>query len=269
MAQTMKALVYVDKERLEVREYPIPTPSSSEALIRVRAAGICGTDHSILAGAHPRARGPLVMGHELSGEVAAICGENPAGLKEGDAVTVEPLISCGRCPACLSGNAHVCNTLKLYGIDRDGAFAQYMVTATSSLRRLTRGVDFALGALVEPLAVAVHSVRVGEVRVGDAVCVIGAGPIGVLVAIVARLSGAARVILCERQAFRIEHSRSLGLEVIDSSAPDFEEQVLARTDGNGADVVFEAAGAPEAVLAAFRLCRTQGTVIQVSNPKKP
>ncbi len=269
MANSMKALVYLGKEQLEVQERPIPVPSSGEALVRVHAAGICGTDHSILAGTHSRARPPLVMGHECAGELVAVRGSMPAGMHEGDAVTVEPLISCGTCAACKSGNAHVCQTLKLYGIDTDGGFAQYMLVSAQSLHPLGKGIDFHLGALIEPLAVAVHSVRLAGVTVGDSVCVLGGGPIGAFVSVVARLAGASPIFVCERQPFRIERLRSIGFDVIDTAHVDATDEVQRRTGGNGVDIVFEAAGVAQTVLAAYRVCRVRGKVIQVANPRSP
>jgi (R,R)-butanediol dehydrogenase / meso-butanediol dehydrogenase / diacetyl reductase len=265
----MKALVYLGPETLEVQERPVPVPSAGQALVRIRAAGICGTDHSILAGKHSRARPPLVMGHECAGELVAAPGGAPDGVREGDAVTVEPLISCGTCAACRSGNAHVCQTLKLYGIDTDGAFAQYLLVSTRSLRPLGKNIDFSLGALIEPLAVAVHSVRLAGLTVGDSVCVLGGGPIGALLSIVARLAGASPILVCERQPFRVERLRSIGFDVIDTSHIDPTEEVLRRTGGEGVDVVFEAAGVAQTVLAAYRVCRVRGKVIQVANPRSP
>ncbi len=265
----MKALVYQGKGMLAMEERDIPQPRRGEALVRVRAAGICGTDLSILAGKHPRAKAPLVMGHELAGELAALDDAAPGGWKVGDRVTVEPLISCGRCLACRTGNAHVCQTLKLYGIDADGAFAEYLRVPVDTLRRLPPGIDFALGALIEPLAVAVHSVRMSDIRLRDTVCVLGGGPIGVLVALVAGLIGPSQVLLCEVQPYRIELCRSLGLEVIDGRQADPVAEVMVRTGGTGADVVFEVAGAPQTVAMAHRMCRVRGEVIQVANPKDP
>jgi len=265
----MKALVYMGEERLEIQELPIPVPGPGEALVRVFSAGICGTDHSILAGTHPRAKAPLIMGHECAGELAELRGDTASGLREGDAVTIEPLISCGVCPACKSGNAHVCKSLKLYGIDAPGAFAEYVAVSSSSLRPLAEGIDYRLGALIEPLAVAVHSVRAAGLGIGDSVCVMGGGPIGALVALVAKRAGANPVIVCERQSFRVELARSLGLEAIDTSQADAQKEVMERTGNEGVDVVFEAAGVPQTLVDAYRICRIRGAVIQVANPKKP
>jgi (R,R)-butanediol dehydrogenase/meso-butanediol dehydrogenase/diacetyl reductase len=262
----MTALVYAQQGRLEIQQRPVPEPGPGEALVRVRAAGICGTDLSILAGKHPRARPPLVMGHEFAGEVAQL-GEAAAGFAVGDHVTAEPLISCGHCQACRSGYPHVCQNLKLYGIDADGAFAQYVRLPVQKLRRLPASIDLTVGALVEPLSVAVHALRLSAVRLGDTVCVLGGGPIGVLVALVARLHGPRQVLLCELQPFRVRLARSLGLEVIDTAATDAVQAVLERTEGTGADVVFEVAGVSETVVAAHRMCRVRGQVVQVSNPK--
>jgi 2-desacetyl-2-hydroxyethyl bacteriochlorophyllide A dehydrogenase len=263
----MRALVWNGNGELEIRDVPRPEPGPGETLVRVRAGGVCGTDLSILAGKHPRAKPPLVMGHEFSGEVVSANG--PAALGPGARVTCEPLISCGTCVACRSGFAYVCQNLKLYGIDTDGAFAEYVTVASDSLFALPDGVSFELGALVEPVAVAVHAVRMSSLRVGDTACVLGGGPIGLLTALVARLSGPERVIVCEKDAFRIDVARGFGLEVIDVNEADPEEEIPARTDGRGADVVFEVAGAPETVLAAPRLCRVRGELIAVAMPKVP
>jgi (R,R)-butanediol dehydrogenase / meso-butanediol dehydrogenase / diacetyl reductase len=272
MSETMKALVWTAPETVETRRLPVPTAGPGEAVVRVKAAGICGTDLSILHGKHPRARAPLVMGHELSGVVAELGPALPGGtprLRVGDRVVCEPLISCGVCHACRSGFPWVCQKLGLYGIDRDGAFAEYMKVAASSLLPIPDAIDDRLAALVEPVAVAVHAVRLSSVRVGDDVCVLGGGPIGLLTAVVARRAGPARVILAERESFRIELARSFGFEVVDAGSTDIEKEVLARTGGRGADVVFEVAGAPETVLAAPRITRVKGEVVAVAMPKTP
>ncbi len=268
MSATMKAVVWTAPGSVETRRLPVPSPGAGEAVVRGRAAGICGTDLSILNGKHPRARAPLVMGHELSGEVAET-GEGVTALRVGDRVVCEPLISCGACHACRSGYPWVCQKLGLYGIDRDGAFAEYVSVAASSLRPIPDTVDDRLGALVEPMAVAVHAVRLSSLRVGDDVCVLGGGPIGLLIAVVARLAGPARLFLTEREPYRIDLARGFGLDVIDAGSRDVEREVAERTGGKGADVVFEVAGAPETVLAAPRVARVKGEVMAVAMPKTP
>jgi len=224
----MKAVVWTAPGSVETRRLPVPSPGAGEAVVRVRAAGICGTDLSILNGKHPRARAPLVMGHELSGEVAET-GEGVTALRVGDRVVCEPLISCGACHACRSGYPWVCQKLGLYGIDRDGAFAEYVSVAASSLRPIPDTVDDRLGALVEPMAVAVHAVRLSSLRVGDDVCILGGGPIGLLIAVVARLAGPARLFLTEREPYRIDLARGFGLDVIDAGSRDVEREVAERT----------------------------------------
>jgi len=264
----MKALVYTGKDKLEIKEQPDPRPEPGEALIRVKTAGICGSDLSILAGKHPRAEAPLIMGHEFCGEIAELNSSGPANFAVGDRVTAEPLISCGICRACRSGFSHVCENLKLYGIDADGAFAQYMRMPISKLYRLPESIGDNLGALIEPLAVAVHATRLSGVNLDDTVCVLGGGPIGLLIALLNRSIGN-RVLVCERDPFRLGIAEQLGLEVIDVQRHDPVEAVLNSTGGSGADVVFEAAGAPQTVLAAPRVCRVKGLVMAVAMPKDP
>jgi len=266
----MKALVYVGPEKLELMERDVPTPAEGEAIVRVRASGICGTDLSILAGKHPRAKAPLIMGHELAGEIAEIrgvAGATGPGPRVGDHVIAEPLISCGTCFPCRSGFAYVCQTLKLYGIDADGAFAEYVRLPLASLYPIPKDLDFRLGALIEPTAVAVHAVRLSNLKVADSACVIGAGPIGLLTAMVAARAGAGQVVLCERDASRIALARQHGFRVIDTEHADPLPEAMALTSGRGMDVVFEAAGGPSTHIMAMKLCRVHGEVIQVAMPK--
>jgi len=269
MSEKMKALVYQGKDTLEVEYREIPQLEPGEALIGVKYAGICGTDLGILAGKHPRATPPLIMGHEFSGEIVRLNNVSGSGFKVGDRVTAEPLISCGNCFACRMGFRHVCQNLKLYGIDEDGAFAQYMRVPINKLYRIPRDIPFNIGALVEPLAVAVHAVRLSGVGIGDVVCVLGGGTVGLLTALVARMSGTDNVIVFEKQPHRIHIAHEYGLKAMDVNKNDPLQEINRQTNNRGADVVFEAAGSPESVLIAPGLCRVRGKVIVIAIPKEP
>jgi 2-desacetyl-2-hydroxyethyl bacteriochlorophyllide A dehydrogenase len=265
----MLAAVFMGKEQVEVKEVDVPELGEEEALVKVRFAGICGTDLHIFAGKHPRVKPPLIMGHEFSGEIAKIKTKRRKDLREGARIVAEPLISCGECFACKSGFAHVCERLGLYGIDADGAFAQYVKVAVDKLFKISSRVDFDIAALIEPVAVAVHAVRISSLKVSDIVCVQGAGPIGLLTALVAKLAGPARVVICENQPFRLKLAEEFGLTAIDVNDKDPVDEISKLTGGRGADIVFEAAGFPATVLLAPRLCRVHGELVIVAMPKEP
>ena len=266
--ENMKAVFFMGKNHLDVHETEIPRIGSEEALIRVKYAGICGTDLSIVSGKHPRAKAPLIMGHEFSGEIHSVDSKRD-DLKPGGRVVAEPLISCGTCFTCRSGNAYICQFLGLYGIDEPGAFAEYVKIPTDKIFGIPDNVDFDVAALIEPIAVAVHSVRLSGLKVGDTVCVQGAGPIGLLTAIVADLAGAKEVIICEKQPLRIKIAEKYGLTVLDANRVDPVAVVEDLTGGRGADIVFEVAGAAETILMSPNLCRVKGEIIQVAIPKVP
>lgn len=265
----MKAVVYRGKEQIAVEERPVPTPGDGEVVIRVKKAGICGTDMSIVAGLHPRAQPSLVMGHEFVGTIEQVGPSVRDDLKAGDRVVVEPLISCGTCYACRAGFAYVCERLGLYGIDTDGAFADYVKVAADKTFKIPDNLSDDEAALIEPLAVAVHAVRLSALKVGDMACVLGGGPIGLLTALVASQVGLRDLLLVERQTYRIEVARQFGLATFDSSQGDVAEEIQRRTGGRGVDVVFEAAGAPATMLVAPRLCCIRGEIVQISMPKVP
>lgn len=265
---TMKAIFFLGKDRFEVRETAVPQIGENEALIKVKYAGICGTDLSIIAGTHPRAKPPLIMGHEFSGE---ICEISPLqdGLKTGDRVVAEPLISCGGCFTCRSGLFHVCEKLELYGIDKPGAFAQFVKIPTEKIFKIPGGIEYDIASLSEPTAVAIHAVRSSGLKTGDIVCVQGGGPIGLLTAIVARESGAKEVLICEKDAFRLKTAEGFGLTAIDLNTADPLEMVWSASKERGADLVFEAAGTTDSIELSPRLCRVRGEVVAVAMPKVP
>jgi len=266
MAEKMKAALWIGTEEIEVREINRPTPGPGEALVQVAYGGICGTDLMIYLGKHPRAKAPLVMCHEFSGVVVqAVAGSVP----EGTRVAINPLISCGKCYACRHGIPHVCEKLGLVGIDQDGGFAEYVAVPAYMLKPFADALPQVQAALVEPLAVAVHAVRVSDLKVGDITAVLGAGPIGIMTAQVARLAGARQVFVSERSPKRLEIARDLGFNVVDASQESVVDAVMDATAGVGVPVVFETAGVQPTLNDAARLARIGGQILQVGIPKSP
>jgi (R,R)-butanediol dehydrogenase/meso-butanediol dehydrogenase/diacetyl reductase len=241
MPETMNALVWRGAD-VVVTEVPRPRASAGRALIDVAFAGICGTDLHICDGTHPRAKPGLVIGHEFAGRLAAPVH----ALDAGTPVTVEPLLWCGTCAACRGGMRHVCDRLRMVGIDEPGGVAEQVSVPAELLIPLPAGLGLRHGAFVEPLAVAVHAVRRSRLRLGETVAVVGAGPIGIALAICARLAGAQEVLVAETAPGRRELAHRLGFTVVDS-----EDLAARRRQGESTcDVLLDATGAP-AVAAGF------------------
>ncbi|MHB1296798.1 MAG: zinc-dependent alcohol dehydrogenase [Anaerolineae bacterium] len=266
MAERMRAAVWLGTEQVEFREVERPTPKPGEALIHVAFAGICGTDLMIYLGKHPRAKAPLIMSHEFVGTIVEADG---GAFAPGTPVAVNPLLSCGVCYACRNGIPHVCAKLGLVGIDRDGGFAEYVSTPLHTVRPLPANLPLVQAALIEPLAVAVHALRASNLRVGDVTAVLGAGPVGILTAQVARLAGARRVFVSEQSPRRLQIARDLGFEVIDVSQQNTVQTILDATEGVGLPVVFETAGVQATITEAGKLGRPGGQILQVGMPKTP
>jgi 2-desacetyl-2-hydroxyethyl bacteriochlorophyllide A dehydrogenase len=233
---------------------PEAKPGPDEALVQVSYTGLCGTDLHIVAGEHPRATFPLAIGHEMVGRVVG-------GPDTGRLVVVDPLLACGRCVACRHDRAHVCERLRLIGIDVPGGLAGRIAVASSRLHAVPAGVDPVAAALAEPLAVAVHAVRRTPIATGSVVVVFGAGPIGLLLALVARRAGAATTMLAERAPARRAMAADLGLDVLDADDPIAD--LAARTGGDLADVALDAAAAPAVASLLPRAVRPGGTVALV------
>lgn len=254
---------YVKKRSIEMMAATAAPPAPGEVQIAVAYTGLCGTDLHIFHG-HMDARvsTPLVFGHEMSGTIAAV-GADVDGWSVGDHVTVMPLDWDNTCPACRAGNQHICQNLNFIGIDSPGSLQRLWNVPASVVLALpdTLRLDFA--ALVEPTAVAVHDVRRSGVEAGDRAVVIGGGPIGVLIASVARIHGA-DVAVIELDPKRRAQIDALGFTTVDPLDVDQVEWVTDWTSGAGADVVFEVSGAAAAVRGATDLAKVRGTIVVVA-----
>ena len=265
--KTMLAAQYLGPDRIEAEEVEIPAIGDEEALLQVEACGFCGSDINIIAGTHPRAKAPLTVGHELSGRIAQIRSSSNT-LRVGDRVTAYPLISCGVCYACTHGNPHVCRQLRLFGFDADGGMAEFVKLPVASLMKLPEEMPAHIGALIEPLAVAVHGVARTSLEGVNLAVVLGAGPIGLLTALVAQARGLPHVLISDVLPSRLELARDLGLHAV-KAGQDLRALVMELSDSNGADVLFECAGHPSSAREMTSLVRSRGVIINLSVFKKP
>jgi 2-desacetyl-2-hydroxyethyl bacteriochlorophyllide A dehydrogenase len=263
----MRAVVYCGKEDIRVQDVAEPQIGPGENLVRVRYGGICGTDVAIYGGKHPRAKPPLVLGHEIFGRIAKVGAAVQGEYREGMRVAICPLIPCGRCLPCREGNVNVCETLRMVGIDRDGGFAEFLKVGPEQVVPVPDAVTDEQAAVVEPLSVAVHAVANSRFRPGDTALVIGGGPVGNLVAQVLQASGARTVIVSEPKPYRRDLAMRLGFPVIDPSREDVQ-QILQRLLGAASvDTVFEASGHPSAYNDAVLGCKVKGQINLVGAPR--
>lgn len=258
----MRAAVWYGENEIRLEEKEKPSLKKGEVLIRVKSTGICGTDLMIYKGKFPRSRPPLVLGHEFAGEIVTT-NETPSDVKAGDSVVVNPLIFCGHCVSCKMGFPHVCTNLRLIGVDVDGSFAEFVRASWEKVYRIPSGFPFQTAALVEPTAVALHAVARSGCKVGDHAVVLGAGPIGLLIAMVAKTAGASKVIVTEVLKHRLELAEKLGFDVIDSARDEACSEVLRKTSNRGVDIVFETAAVSQTASQLISLIRPRGRILIV------
>lgn len=264
---SMKALVW--RKDIGLEEWEQPQAREGEVLVRIGAAAICGSDLTILAGKHPRARPPRILGHEFMGTVAGLGEDVDTAPGRGDRVVVEPLLSCKRCTPCRAGHEHVCRNLKLLGIEADGGFAEYVCAPAERVYPVPDSVSDEEAAIIEPTAVAVHAVNYGGIRGGERVAIIGAGPVGLLIAQVARAAGVEDLWLFETNPFRLELVQRLGFHGINPEEEDAVEATLRLTRGEGAEVTFDAAGVPASGAQVISMTGIRGRIVMVAIHKKP
>ena len=275
----MHALRWHARRDVRLDEVPRPTPAPGEVIVDVAACGLCGSDlHEYLHGPiyipkqpHPLTgvMPPVTLGHEFSGRVVDV-GARVSGVRTGDRVTVNPCLVCGECRWCRSGRPNHCAKLATIGLSRDGALAPLVAVPAYGCHVLPADVDDEQGAVVEPLAVAVHACHRARLCEGEHVAVIGAGPIGLLVLQVARARGAGSVTMVEPREERRRLAHELGADaVIDPATGDPARTIADFTDGARADVVFECVGSPPAFASAFRAAGKEGRVVLVGLIPEP
>ncbi len=266
----MKSLLLSAYNHLEIAEVPAPVAAPGEALLRVAACGICGSDVHGYDGSSGRRIPPIVMGHEAAGTVAAI-GEGVTGYTVGDRVTFDSTVYCGECAYCKRGLINLCENRQVIGVScgdyrRHGAFAEYVAVPQRILYHLPANLSFAEAAMLEAASVALHAVRVSEAHGGESALVIGAGMIGLLTLQAARAAGCAPVLITDVDATRLNLAKQVGAdEALHVSGAGLLARVLQLTAGHGVDLAYEAVGRNETVSAAIDCTRKGGTVTLIGN----
>ena len=264
----MKASRFLGNKTFAVTDLPTPYAGPGELVLRNQVCGVCGTDVHIYHGEPGSAdvNPPVVLGHEYSGEVVEV-GEGVTGFAVGDHVTVDPNIYCGHCAYCQNGKKQLCPSMEAIGVTRDGGFAQYSRIPASQAFKLEPTVPWEAAAMAEPLACCLHGIDLAGIQVGDKVCVVGGGAIGLLMVQLAKLSGASQIVLSEPNEKRRQVGLQLGANAaIDPTRPDAQE-AFAQVLGGGANVVIECVGNVPAVKSAFQFAGKGATVLLFSVPK--
>ncbi|WP_353981541.1 alcohol dehydrogenase catalytic domain-containing protein [Salinicola endophyticus] len=260
----MRAAVFHALHRpLEVRELTDPTPGADEVVVQVERCGICGSDLHMTEDAVFGLCPGDVLGHEYAGEIVG-CGQEVTSLRPGQRVSVMPFRSCGRCLSCLSGEPAWCRQMVLEG----GGYGEYAATAARQCIPLPEGVSTRDGAIVEPLAVALHGVQLSGLRPGDRVLILGAGPIGLAVAFWARRFGARQVVVQDIARYQEARAGDMGATGF-VCAPDEPVAAATRQLGGEADIVFECAGVPGLIAQAIEQVRPHGTILLLGLCTRP
>lgn len=266
----MKAAVFTAPFRIELQEVPEPRPEANEVKIRVKAAGICGSEVHAYNGTHPFRHPPAIMGHEISGEVVEV-GSAVKDYGPGDRVLVEPQKTCGTCIYCRGGDYYVCKQKVVMGTTTwSGAFGEYIAVPEGIVHPLPDDMTYEEGALVEPLAVGLHAVRQSSVKLGSSVVVIGSGTIGLATMACAKAQGAGQILAADVLDFNLEIAKEMGAtRVINVKREKLEEVVKKEVHPAGAEVGFDAAGYPSVVDDLLASIRRKGEIILVALFEEP
>jgi threonine 3-dehydrogenase len=272
MADTMMAVVKPNPAPgAEIRQVKVPEIGLSDVLVKVDVASVCGTDLHIYnwdPWAQNRIHPPLIPGHEFCGHVAAV-GKEVTTVKEGDFVSAEMHVACGKCLQCRTGEAHICQNVKIIGVDANGAFAEYVVIPESNIWKLDPSIPKEYASILDPLGNAVHTVLAGDIA-AKTVAITGTGPIGLFSIAVARACGATQIFAIETNKYRRAIAQQMKADfVIDPTVEDAKQIVMDATEGIGVDVVLEMAGHPSAIRTGFDILRRGGRISLLGIPSRP
>ena len=228
--------------KIEFRDVPVPKVKEGQVLVKIKRIGICGSDIHVYHGKHPYTSYPVVQGHEVSGEIVKLT-DGGSNFKEGDKVTIQPQIVCGRCYSCKHGQNHICDNLKVMGFQATGMASEYFAVDLKKVLKLPENISYDHGALVEPLAVAVHALKRGGDIKRRKILILGAGPIGNLVAQAANGMGAQSVMITEISDYRINIARECGINYcLNSKTQDIGEELINTFGKDKADLILECVG---------------------------
>ncbi len=277
---TMKAWIFQEPESMQLEEREIPSPAADQLLIRVKACGVCGSDVAYYWGESsletPDGKGPLVLGHEFSGEVAEV-GDIPASknlFQPGDRVTVNPVQYCNTCEVCHRGQVNLCENKGVLGVSADGAFAEYVLSHYQHVYRLPESVSYEAGAFTEPLACGTYAVKNLDISLGDTVVVLGPGAIGLSIVALAKASGAGRVILAGTRDYRLETGKTVGADVLMNTSDvssqyycaDITQEINKQTRGKMAERVIVATGSTQAMHLALEISGRRSLIVYFGLP---
>ncbi len=249
---------------IEFREVPVPEPEENQVLVKIRKIGVCGSDIHVYHGEHPFTSYPVTQGHEVSGEIEKL-GSGVKGWKAGQKVTIQPQVVCGKCYPCRHGKYNLCEELKVMGFQTTGVASDYFAVDAAKVTPLPEEMSFDEGAMIEPLAVAVHAVkRAGNVE-GAKIAVLGAGPIGILVAQTAKGLGAESVMITDVSDLRLEKAKECGADFcINTKTKNFGEAMVENFGPDKADVIYDCAGNNITMGQAIQYARKGSTIILVA-----
>jgi 2-desacetyl-2-hydroxyethyl bacteriochlorophyllide A dehydrogenase len=255
----MKAFQYQGNNKFSVVRKDIRRLVDGEALVKVEACGVCGTDLHIVDGVS-RSVPPIILGHEFHGIVTEL-SDKLSTFQSGDRVAIDPNIYCGTCYYCRRGLVHLCSSLQALGVDIDGGMAEYCIVPVSQLYKLPESFPTEFGVLIEPVSCAIHGIDRAGIRQGDTVVILGGGAVGLLMLLLARRAGASRIILSEPVEFKRETAHAMGADIVlDPTKQDVRDAVIQET-GVGADIVVECVGKPETMQLSLQLARRGGAVL--------
>lgn len=256
--------VMTEPGKIEFQEVPIPEPEAGQVLIKIMEIGVCGSDIHVYHGKHPFTSYPVTQGHEVSGLVEKL-GAGVTGLRLGQKVTIQPQVVCGKCWPCRHGKYNLCESLKVMGFQTTGTAAHYFAVDAAKVTPLPETMSLEEGAMIEPLAVAVHAVRRADGVEGKDICVLGAGPIGILVAQAAKGMGAGRVMITDISDVRLEKAKECGADFcVNTKEKEFGEALIECFGPDKADVIYDCAGNNTTMGQAVKYARKGSTIILVA-----
>ena len=264
MEKTMLQQVMTAPGEIRFDRVPVPQAGPGQVLVRIKRIGICGSDIHVYHGKHPYTKYPVTQGHEVSGRIAAL-GEGVEGLKVGQKVTIEPQVVCGKCHPCTHGKYNLCEELKVMGFQTTGTASEYFAVDQSKVDLLPDGMDYNEGAMIEPLAVTVHAAkRPGDVK-GLNICVLGCGPIGILLIQSLKALGAEKVLATDVSDYRLELARKCGADVVvNTKSAGFGKAMVDAFGPDKADIIYDCAGNDITMDQAIQNARKGSVIILVA-----